>query len=154
MRGLYSALTACTLILNVTTALQHPRLRDVSRRGQDKANKAVREATYERLNARQTNESTSATSQFLTSATSKYKVDSLPDVNFDIGEMYSGLIPIDEKNASRALFFMFNPTIGKPVDEITIWLNGGPGCSSLEGFFQENGRFLWQPGTFAPVENP
>lgn len=84
----------------------------------------------------------------------EYKIDSLPDVNFDIGEMYSGLIPIDEKNASRALFFMFNPTIGKPVDEITIWLNGGPGCSSLEGFFQENGRFLWQPGTFAPVENP
>ena len=84
----------------------------------------------------------------------EYKVDSLPDVNFDIGEMYSGLIPIDEKNASRALFFMFNPTIGAPVDEVTIWLNGGPGCSSLEGFFQENGRFLWQPGTFAPVENP
>jgi carboxypeptidase D len=24
----------------------------------------------------------------------------------------------------------------------------------LEGFFQENGRFTWRPGTFAPVENP
>ena len=57
-------------------------------------------------------------------------------------------------NASRALFFIFQPTIGEPVDEITIWLNGGPGCSSMEGFLQENGRFIWQPGTFAPVENP
>ena len=84
----------------------------------------------------------------------EYVVESLPDVNFDIGEMYSGLIPIDEKNTSRALFFVFQPTIGAPVDEVTIWLNGGPGCSSLEGFFQEAGRFLWQPGTFAPVENP
>lgn len=77
----------------------------------------------------------------------------MPDVNFDLGEMYSGLVPIST-NASRALFYIFQPKVGAPTDEITIWLNGGPGCSSLEGFFQENGRFLWQPGTFAPVENP
>ena len=85
---------------------------------------------------------------------SEYVVESLPDVNYDIGEMYSGLIPISESNTSRALFFIFQPTIGEPVDEVTIWLNGGPGCSSLEGFFLEAGRFLWQPGTYAPVENP
>ncbi len=84
----------------------------------------------------------------------EYAVKSLPDVKFDIGEMYSGLVPIDMNDASRALFFVFQPTIGAPVNEITIWLNGGPGCSSLEGFFQENGRFLWQPGMYAPVENP
>ena len=78
----------------------------------------------------------------------------LPDVKFDIGEMYSGSVPIDKGNKSRELFFIFQPTIGEPVDEVTIWLNGGPGCSSLEGFFQENGRFTWQPGTLAPVENP
>lgn len=83
-----------------------------------------------------------------------YRVDHLPDVPFDVGEMYSGLVPIDKEDKSRALFFVFQPTLGDPVDEITIWLNGGPGCSSLEGFFQENGRFTWQPGTFAPVENP
>ncbi|KAE8385419.1 hypothetical protein ETB97_011230 [Aspergillus alliaceus] len=92
--------------------------------------------------------------QFLTKTTKPYRVKSLPDVPFDIGEMYSGLVPIDKGDDSRALFFVFQPTVGEPVDEITIWLNGGPGCSSLEGFFQENGRFLWQPGTFAPVENP
>jgi carboxypeptidase D len=84
----------------------------------------------------------------------EYVVKSLPDVNYDIGEMYSGLMPIDASNASRALFFIFEPTIGAPSEDITIWLNGGPGCSSLEGFLQEMGRFLWQPGTFAPVENP
>jgi len=84
----------------------------------------------------------------------EYAVRSLPEVKFDIGEMYSGLVPIDMNDASRALFFVFQPTIGAPVNEITIWLNGGPGCSSLEGFLLENGRFLWQPGTYAPVENP
>ncbi|TAQ90069.1 hypothetical protein B7494_g1616 [Chlorociboria aeruginascens] len=85
--------------------------------------------------------------------TAPYFVESLPEVPFDLGEIYSGLVPIDKDDPSRALFYVFQPTIGEPVDEVTIWLNGGPGCSSLEGFFQENGQFVWQPGTFAPVVN-
>lgn len=67
--------------------------------------------------------------------------------------MYSGLIPIDTEDPSRALFFVFQPTVGEPVDEITIWLNGGPGCSSLEGFFQENGLFIWSWGMYEPMIN-
>ena len=58
-------------------------------------------------------------------------------------EMYSGLIPIDESEPDRALFFVFQPRIGPAVDEVTIWMNGGPGCSSLEGFLQENGYIRW-----------
>jgi len=82
-----------------------------------------------------------------------FQVKSLPDVPFDVGEMYSGLIPINSSDTSRELFFIFQPTVGEPVDEITIWLNGGPGCSSLEGFFEENGRFVWYPGASAPILN-
>lgn len=68
--------------------------------------------------------------------------------------MYSGNIAINSNNASRNLFFVFYPKLGEPTDDLVIWLNGGPGCSSLEGFFQENGPFLWEPGTLAPVQNP
>jgi carboxypeptidase D len=81
-------------------------------------------------------------------------VESLPEVNFNLGEMYAGNVPINSADPNRTLFFVYEPTIGAPVDEVTIWLNGGPGCSSMEGFFQENGRFVWQPGTFEPIENP
>ena len=79
---------------------------------------------------------------------------SLPEVPYDIGEMYAGLIPINYTNNSNALFFIFQPTIGPPVDELTIFLNGGPGWSYFEGFFQELGRFTWLAGTYQPVENP
>lgn len=80
----------------------------------------------------------------------------IPDVNFDVGESYAGLLPIsDDPTETRELFFWFFPTTNPDaVDDITIWLNGGPGCSSLEGLLQENGPFIWQYGTFAPVRNP
>lgn len=82
--------------------------------------------------------------RFLNNKTEKYFVKSLPEIPQSfMTEMYAGLIPIDKKNVSRALYYVFTPTVGKPVDTITIWLNGGPGCSSLEGFFQENGRIIW-----------
>lgn len=82
-----------------------------------------------------------------------FRVESLPEVDYDVGEMYSGLMPIDSNDTSRALFFVFQPTVGAPVDEITIWLNGGPGCSSLEGFLQEVGLFVWSWGMYQPQVN-
>lgn len=80
----------------------------------------------------------------------------IPDVDFDIGESYAGLLPIsDHANETRKLYFWYFPSQNPLAqEEITIWLNGGPGCSSLEGLLQENGPFLWQYGTFKPVKNP
>ncbi|KAL8757954.1 MAG: hypothetical protein Q9184_004075 [Pyrenodesmia sp. 2 TL-2023] len=97
-------------------------------------------------------------SSYLNPASEKFVVNgsAIPDVDFDIGESYAGLLPISSaSNETRELYFWFFPS-SNPLasDEITIWLNGGPGCSSLEGLLQENGPFLWQYGTFAPVKNP
>lgn len=59
----------------------------------------------------------------------------------------------DNNTTNSSLFFMFKPA-STAVDEVVVYLNGGPGCSSLTAFMQENGPISWQPGTFAPVQNP
>ncbi|KAJ5430119.1 Peptidase S10 serine carboxypeptidase [Penicillium cf. griseofulvum] len=149
---LKSVLTSAVLALSVgsdiVTASKHGRFVEKARAPQERAKRAV-EARNNHQNVKSHKDY-----RFLSKETKPYLVDSLPDVPFDVGEMYSGLVPIDMDNSSRALFFIFQPTINEPVDEVTIWLNGGPGCSSMESFLQETGQFIWQPGTFAPVENP
>ncbi|KAK5174720.1 uncharacterized protein LTR77_001802 [Saxophila tyrrhenica] len=102
-----------------------------------------------------TEERASKSYRYRNGNTEKFFVESMPDIPQSfMTEMYSGLIPIDEEEPDRALFFIFQPRIGgPPVDEITIWMNGGPGCSSLEGFLQENGYIRWTWGQYAPTVN-
>ncbi|KAK4451899.1 carboxypeptidase [Podospora aff. communis PSN243] len=96
--------------------------------------------------------------QFLNANTTKFAVNgsAIPEVDFDIGESYAGSLPISSSPSEQSnLFFWFFPSTNPAASkEIVIWLNGGPGCSSLSGLLQENGPILWQAGTYKPVQNP
>lgn len=82
--------------------------------------------------------------------------ESLPDVPFDAGPSWAGLIPISaDPKETRKLFFWFWPAANiEHSDELLFWTNGGPGCSSLEGLFQENGPLTWSWGQAEPSLNP
>ncbi|CAE6486959.1 unnamed protein product [Rhizoctonia solani] len=98
-----------------------------------------------------------ATISFSNPKAAEYLVDGtkIPDVEFDVGPSWSGLMPISgNANETRKLFFWFWPTTNQEhTDDLVFWTNGGPGCSSLEGLIQENGPFVWPMGTAKPIRN-
>ncbi|XP_050224356.1 serine carboxypeptidase-like 45 [Mercurialis annua] len=77
------------------------------------------------------------------------KLPGQPEVGFN---QYSGYVTVDDKNQT-ALFYYFAEAETDPASKpLVLWLNGGPGCSSLGvGAFSENGPF--RPNGEALVKN-
>jgi cathepsin A (carboxypeptidase C) len=63
---------------------------------------------------------------------------------------YTGWLDIGPKH----LFFWYFESQNDPADPLTLWMNGGPGSSSMMGLFQENGPCLINEHGNGTICNP
>lgn len=55
---------------------------------------------------------------------------------------YSGLITVDKVCDSNIFFWFFPSESNFKKDPVSVWLNGGPGSSSMFGLLTENGPYM------------
>lgn len=59
-------------------------------------------------------------------------------------DSYSGFLNV---STGKRLHYVFVKSMNDPAtDPVILWYNGGPGCSSLLGYFQENGPWVIDDG--------
>ncbi|XP_058102547.1 serine carboxypeptidase 1-like [Magnolia sinica] len=59
---------------------------------------------------------------------------------------YAGYVTIDESHGKNLYYYFVVSEGNLSKDPVVLWLNGGPGCSSFDGFVYEHGPFNFQVG--------
>jgi serine carboxypeptidase-like clade 2 len=65
---------------------------------------------------------------------------------------YSGYL--DAGQGKQFHYVFFESQGNKNSDPVLLWLNGGPGCSSLDGMLYEHGPFMFSPTNSTLKPNP
>ncbi|KAL5342574.1 Alpha/Beta hydrolase protein [Aspergillus crustosus] len=85
---------------------------------------------------------------------SNFRVDSLPD-GPSLPPSWAGRLPVPHAEPDNALFFwLFQAEDTAHDDDLIIWFNGGPGCSSLIGLTTGSGPFVFEGNSTHVVANP
>jgi len=85
------------------------------------------------------------------------KITSLPLLNGTLGNQYSGYIEINTTAVRKFHYWFVESNATNPsTAPVVLWLNGGPGCSSMDGFLYENGPWKWNTSSTTPSleDNP
>ena len=91
------------------------------------------------------------TSSLVLAADEKDRVMELPNAEPFDSATYSGYLDISD---DKSLHYTMVSSNDKPAsDPLVIWFNGGPGCSSMLGMFQENGPFVINDGEYQIIRN-
>ena len=89
--------------------------------------------------------------------TKKFEIPTrLPNVTFEIPPSWGGYQPVSPRHdETRQLYFwMFPATEKVGHDDLVVWFNGGPGCSSLTGVLTEEGPVKFNNVTHKAEPNP
>ncbi|KAK0567594.1 hypothetical protein OC844_000177 [Tilletia horrida] len=98
--------------------------------------------------------SCSSSMNFSTPAAKAFEVgQQLPGIPFTLPNSWAGNLPVNKTTPDQQLWFWLW-TSETATDTLTIWINGGPGCSSMIGAIAENGPFLYKDNERGPYRNP
>ncbi|XP_066137703.1 venom serine carboxypeptidase-like isoform X2 [Euwallacea fornicatus] len=75
------------------------------------------------------------------------ELSKVPSNVFKDIESYSGYFTVDKPNNGNLFFWFFPSARNYTEDPVLLWLQGGPGVTSLYGLFAENGPFVIQNDT-------
>ncbi|KAI8985807.1 Alpha/Beta hydrolase protein [Pilobolus umbonatus] len=79
----------------------------------------------------------------LSQSAEDYRITSLPGIDITTLNFiqYAGHIEVSNETDRNLFFWMIESEKKLEKEKLILWLNGGPGCSSMDGLFLENGPY-------------